>query len=137
MHSAILDTGFLVAILDKSERNHDRCVTSFKGFRGSLLTTEPVLTEAMYLLGPSAKAQKTCIEFIVRGGATLVPQSTESLSRAVVLIEKYKDVPMDFADATIVVLAEETGTDEVLTLDVRGFSSYRIHGRKTFRIQPE
>lgn len=67
MHSVILDTGFLVALLDKSENNHDRCVTSFKTFKGALLTTEPVLTEAIYLLGPSIKAQKTCIEFILRG----------------------------------------------------------------------
>jgi len=136
VHSAILDTGFFVALLDKSEKNHDRCVTSLKNFKGSLLTTEPVLTEAIYLLGPSTKAQKTCIEFILKGGATLVPQSAESLSRAVVLMEKYKDTPMDFADATLVVLAEETGIDEVLTLDMRGFSAYRIHGRKTFRVQP-
>lgn len=136
MHSAILDTGFFVALLDKSESNHDRCVASFKNFKGALLTTEPVLTEAIYLLGPSIKAQKACIEFISKGGATLVPQSMDSLSRAVVLIEKYRDIPMDFADATIVVLAEEAGIDEVLTLDMRGFSAYRIHGRKTFSVRP-
>lgn len=47
-------------------------------------------------------------------------------------MEKYKDIPMDFADATLVVLAEETGIDEVLTLDMRGFSAYRIHGIKAF-----
>ena len=137
MHSAILDTGFFVALLDKSEKNHDRCVTSFKNFKGTLLTTEPVLTEALYLLGPSIRAQKTCIEFILHGGASLVPQSVEALSRAAVLMEKYKDIPMDFADATIVVLAEETGIDEVFTLDIRGFSAYRIHGRKTFSLQPQ
>jgi len=137
MHSAILDTGFLVALLDKSEKNHDRCLTVFKNFKGTILTTEPVLTEAMYLLGPSIKAQKTCIEFILLRGATLVPQSAESLARAVVVMEKYRDIPMDLADATIVVLAEETGIDEVLTLDTRGFRAYRIQGRKAFIVKPE
>ena len=137
MHSAILDTGFLVALLDKSEKNHDRCLTAFKNFKGTILTTEPVLTEAMYLLGPSIKAQKTCSEFILLRGATLVPQSAESLARAVVVMEKYRDIPMDFADATIVVLAEETGIDEVLTLDTRGFRAYRIQGRKAFIVKPE
>ncbi len=137
MHSAILDTGFLVALLDKSERNHHNCVAFLKEFKGALLSTEPVITEAVYLLGPAIAAQKTCIEFILKGGATLVPQSLESLSRAVVLMEKYKDVPMDFADATLVVLAEETGISEMLTLDLRGFSAYRIHGRKTFNIRPQ
>jgi len=136
MHRAVLDTGFFVALLDKSENNHDRCVTSFKNYKGVLLTTEPVLTEAIYLLGPSIRAQKACIEFMVNGGAILVPQSVASLSRAAVLMEKYKDIPMDFADATIVVLAEEAGIDEVLTLDIRGFSAYRRHGEKAFSIQP-
>ncbi len=137
MRSALLDTGALVALLDKSEKNHERCTTFFEGFQGQLLTTEPVLTEAVYLLGPSVKAQKTCIEFVLKGGATLVPQSTESLSRAIALMEKYKDIPMDFADATLIALAEDTGIDEVFTLDRRGFSSYRIHGKKAFKIFPQ
>ena len=136
MRSILLDAGAFVALLDKSEKNHERCVTFFRGFRGNLLTTEPVLTEAIYLLGPSIKAQKACIEFILKGGATLVPQSLESLSSAIALMEKYKNIPMDFADATIVSLAEETGIDEIFTLDIRGFSAYRIHGKKVFRISP-
>ncbi len=136
MGSILLDTGVFVALLDKSERNHERCVAFFKDFKGKILTTEPVLTETIYLLGPAVKRQKTCIEFILKGGATLVPQSIESLSRAVALMEKYKDVPMDFADATLVTLAEETGIDDVFTLDIRGFSAYRILGKKAFRILP-
>ena len=137
MHSILLDTGAFVALLDKSENNHERCVEFFKDFKGKFLTTEPVITEAVYLLSPSVKAQKTCIEFIVKGGAILVPQSLESLSRAIMLMGKYKDIPMDFADATLVVLAEETGIDEIFTLDIRGFSAYRIHSRKAFKVWPE
>ena len=137
MRNILLDTGAFVALLDKSGKNHERCVTFFKEYKGKVLTTEPVLTEAVYLLGPSIKAQKACIEFVLKGGATLVPQSMESLSRAVVLMEKYRDMQMDFADATLVSLAEETGIDEVFTLDRRGFSTYRIHGKKLFRQWPE
>ncbi len=137
MHSVLLDTGALVALLDKDEENHHKCVEFLKDFKGKLLTTEPVLSEAVYLLGPSVKAQKICIEFISKGGATLVPQSPESLSRAIIRMEKYKDIPMDFADATLVTLAEETGIDEVFTLDIRGFSAYRIHGKKGFKICPD
>lgn len=137
MRNILLDTGAFVALLDKSEKNHERCVMFFRDFKGKLLTTEPVLTEAIYLLGPSVKAQKTGIEFILRGGAMLVPQSMESLSRAVALMERYKDIPMDFADATLVSLAEDTGTYEVFTLDIRGFSTYRIQGKKAFKTLPE
>ena len=137
MHSLILDTGPFVALLDKSENNHQKCVDFFKSFRGKILTTEPVLTETIYLLGPSEKAQKAAIEFILKGGAIIVPQSKDSLSRASALMEKYRDVPMDFADATLVTLAEQTGISEIFTLDIRGFSAYRFQGKKGFKIVPE
>lgn len=133
----LLDTGVFVALLDKSEKNHERCVNFFKEFKDRLFTTEPVLTETLYLLGPSIKARRTCIDFILRDGATLIPQSTESLLRASILMEKYKNVPMDFADATLVSLAEEMDVFEILTLDRRGFDTYRIRGKTAFKIWPE
>jgi predicted nucleic acid-binding protein len=133
----LFDTGVFVALLDKSEKNHERCVAFFREFKGKLFTTEPVLTEALYLLGPSIKAQLSCVAFILKGGATLIPQSMESLSRASALMERYEDIPMDFADATLVSLAEEMDVVEILTLDRRGFSTYRIRGKKAFKIWPE
>jgi hypothetical protein len=136
MRNILIDTGAFVALIDKSERNHKQCVEFFKDFKGKFITTEPVLTETVYLLGPLVKAQKICIEFILKGAVTLVPQSIESLSRAVKLMEKYSDIPMDFADATLVVLAEEAGIEDVFTLDKKGFGTYRIYGKKTFTIWP-
>jgi predicted nucleic acid-binding protein len=85
----------------------------------------------------SVKAQKGAMEFVLQEAVTLVPQSRESLSRALHLMEKYQDIPMDFGDATLVVLAEDTGIEEIFTLDVKGFSAYRIRGRKGFRLWPE
>ncbi len=137
MHNILLDTGPFVALLDSSEKNHKRCLAFFRDFKGQVFTTEPVLTEVLYLLGPSIKAQKSGIEFILKGGAVLVPQSLESLRRGLELIEKYKDIPMDFADATLIVLAEEMGISEIFTLDLRGFGTYRVFGKKTFKIFPE
>ncbi len=136
MRRLLLDTGAYVALLDRSERNHARCADFLKNFSGALLTTEPVLTETLYLLNPEVRAQKAAVEFILKGGAVLVPQSLESLSRAIALMEKYKDTQMDFADATLVVLAEEMGINEMFTLDHRGFNTYRIHGRKAFTLWP-
>jgi len=137
MRNILLDTGPFVALLDSSEKNHERCVRFLKEFKGRLFTTEPVLTEVLYLLGASIKAQRAGIEFILRAGAMLVPQSQESLRRGLELMEKYKDIPMDFADATLVVLAEEIGISEIFTLDLRGFGTYRILSKKTFKILPE
>ena len=136
MSEMLLDTGPLVALLDRSERNHQRCLTFFREFRGRLVTTEPVLTEAVYLLGPSFYLQKPVLEFFLQGGAELVPQSQEMLQRSLWLMEKYADVPMDFADATLVGLAENRGITDVFTLDRRGFETYRINGKKPFIVYP-
>ncbi|MBM4341314.1 MAG: PIN domain-containing protein [Deltaproteobacteria bacterium] len=137
MRNLILDAGPFVALLDSSERNHERCVNFFKEFHGQVFTTEPVLTEVLYLLGPSIRDQRAAIEFILRGGAILVPQSLGSLKRAMELMAKYKDVPMDFADSTLVVLAEEMGASEIFSLDMKGFGTYRIYGKKGFKVWPE
>lgn len=137
MREIILDTGPFVALLDRSERSHLACTAFFKEVNGRFVTTEPVLTEVVYLLGPSFAIQKPALEFILKGGAEVVPQTLDSLQRAMQLMEKYRDVPMDFADATLVALAEERKTSEIFTLDRRGFATYRIHSRKAFTIYPE
>ncbi len=136
MRNLLFDTGPFVALLDASEKNHERCVEFFEEFKGQLFTTEPVLTEVLYLLGPSIKSQRLGVEFILKGGAILVPQSASSLKRGLELMEKYKDVPMDFADSTLVALGEEMEITEIFTLDVKGFSTYRMHGKKAFRLWP-
>lgn len=137
MREMLLDTVPLVAFLDRSERNHQRCVDFFKSYKGRLLTTEPVLTEAVYLLGPDFKNQKPAIDFILLGGAELLPLSPELLKRSCQLMSKYADVPMDFADATLVALAEERGITDIVTLDRKDFSVYRTSSRKAFMVFPE
>jgi hypothetical protein len=135
--SVLLDTGALVALLDRSEKQHAACVEWFQKFQGQLLTTEPVLTETIYLLGPKAQNQIKTIDFILQEGAILIPQSRTSLLRAKKLMEKYSNIPMDFADATLTSLAEEAGVNEIFTLDHRGFQAYRINGKKPFIIFPK
>jgi len=132
----LFDTGALVALVDRSDRNHGRCREFFESFHGRLLSTEPIVTEATYLFSSSLSAQKSCISFFTRGGAVLIPQSQRSLSRAADLMEKYQNIPMDFTDATLVVLGEEAQIHEVFTLDRRGFEIYRLNGRKPFTIWP-
>lgn len=135
--SVLLDTGPLVAILHREDRHHQRCLEVFEAFRGLLLSTEAVLTEAMHLLGRVPGGQQDCLEFFIRGGATLVPATLGSLRRCQSLMMQYADAPMDFADGTLVALAEETGIREIFTLDRRGFETYRIGKRTTFHLFPE
>jgi predicted nucleic acid-binding protein len=132
----LLDTGPLVAILSRDDRDHQRCSEAFETFRGILLTTEAVLTEALYLLARVPGGQWDCLEFFIRGGATLVPVTRATLRRCQSLMAQYEDLPMDFADATLVALAEDTGIRDVLTLDRKGFQVYRIGKRATFRMLP-
>ncbi|MGB5197243.1 MAG: PIN domain-containing protein [Candidatus Deferrimicrobium sp.] len=137
MADLLLDTGPFVALLDRSERNHTRCASFFRDFRGRLITTESVLTEAVYLLGPSFPRQKPALDFILAGGAELVPMMPALINRCVHLMSKYSDVPMDYADATLVAVGETLGIRDVLTLDRRGFSVYRYASRGAFRIFPD
>jgi len=132
----LLDTGAFVALVDRSERRHGDCVSVLDRWRGRVLTTEPVLTETLRLVGPRWQAQKVCLDFFLRGAFLLVPGTRGSLTRAAALMAQYRNVPMDYADATLVVLAEDAGTNRVFTLDRRGFSIYRILGRKAFDIVP-
>lgn len=132
----LLDTGAFVALMDRSERRHADCVAILEGWNGSIVTTEAVLTETLHLVGPGWQAQKICFEFLLRGAFLLVPSSQDSLGRVSLLMEKYRDIPMDYADATLVALGEELGTDQVFTLDQRGFSAYRLDQKKAFRLFP-
>ncbi|GAB4243400.1 MAG: PIN domain-containing protein [Deltaproteobacteria bacterium] len=127
----------MVALIDRSERNHERCVAFFREFRGRLITTESVLTEAVYLLGPLYSHQKPVLDFVLGGGAELVPMTPGLLKRCAHLMSKYSDVPMDYADATLVAMAETLGIRDILTLDRRGFSVYRYSSRGYFRILPD
>ena len=132
----LLDTGAFVALVDRDETAHDLCVSALESWRGPVVTTEAVLTETLYLVGPRWQPQKTCLEFLLRGAFQLVPSSRESLKRVAAHMEKYRNVPMDFADGTLVALGEELETDWVFTLDRRGFSTYRLGRRRAFQIIP-
>ena len=132
----LLDTGAFVALVDRSEKRHAESVQVLESWRGAIVTTEAVVTETLYLVGPEWRAQKICLEFLLRGAFLVVPLSSAALKRVSVLMEKYRHVPMDFADATLVALAEELGTDLVFTLDRRGFSTYRLNQRKAFQVVP-
>lgn len=132
----ILDTGPFVALVDGSEARHRDCVATLESWTGTIVTTEAVLTETLYLVGPSWRAQKACLDFVLRGAVLLVPPSLKSLRRVAELMEKYADRPMDYADASLVALAEDLGTNRVFTLDREDFSIYRVHGNRPFRVVP-
>lgn len=131
----ILDTGPFVALVDRSETRHRDCVEVLERWTGSIVTTEAVVTETLHLVGPAWRPQNAVLQFLLRGAVVVVPSSVESLRRVARLMEKYADRPMDYADATLVALAEDLDTDRAFTLD-RDFSIYRLHGDRAFRKLP-
>jgi len=133
---AILDTGPWVALIDRSETRHAESVQWLKNFSGSLYSTEAVLTEVLYLLNFSTKAQCAAIDFVLKAVVEIVPASIESLRKAKNLMKKYADLPMDFADATIVCLATETRMQNVVTFDRKDFTIYRLPKNQRFTIIP-
>jgi predicted nucleic acid-binding protein len=136
MTSCLLDTGPLVALLDRSEPDHDRVQSCIARLRGSrLVTTGAVITEAFYFLSDVRDGPANLAAFL-DASATDVRDafSAEALASAVALMNKYADVPMDFPDASLVWIAESSGTDRILTLDRRGFSSFRFGNNHRFKL---
>lgn len=133
---SLLDTSVLVAFLHRDDTAHGSAVEVMRDTRGVLLTTEAVLTESMYLLGRTRGGPSTCLEFFLRDGAHLVPTSRATLRRCRHLMADYSDLPADFADATLVALAEELDAWKILTLDRRDFSVYRGTKGQRFKIRP-
>jgi predicted nucleic acid-binding protein len=133
----LLDTSGLVSLIDRRQPAHDSCVETLEAWRGMVVSTEAVLTEACHLLAAIPRARRACLDTFLDGAATVLPFTTPMLRRAQSLMDRYEDLPMDYADATLVVLAEELGTNTVLTTDRRDFGVYRIGRSKTFRILPE
>ena len=133
----LLDTGALVSLLDRSQTHHTACRRVFADWTGSVVSTEAVLTEATHLLARVRGGPAACVDFFLAGGAVIIPSSSNSLRRVKALLDKYADLPIDFADATLVALGEELDISVVFTTDRTDFSVYRLGGRKSFRILPE
>ena len=133
----LLDTGGLVSLLDRRQTRHLEFVAFFENWTGEVVSTEAVLTEATHLLNRVSGGADACLDFFLRGGAILVPSSANTLARARTLMQKYSNLPMDYADATLVVLAEDLDTQQILTTDNRDFCVYRIGGKNHFQVLPE
>jgi predicted nucleic acid-binding protein len=132
----LVDTGPLVALFDPSDDDHERCKDALARLRQPRrVTSLAVVTEVVYLLGFSSAAQLAFLTFVASGALEIAEITAPDVSRAATLMERFADLPMDFADATLVVLAERMRSTAVFTLDRRDFSVYRV-GRRVFRLVP-
>lgn len=139
MRGVLVDAGPLVAVVDESDGDHQRCVSVLKHLSDPMITTWPVVTEAMYLLGQTQNpldSQDALLAMLDRQLVLVVELRREDVPRLRVLIRKYRDLPMDLADATLVRVAERDAVRQVFTLDRRDFQVYRLGRRETLTIIP-
>ena len=132
----LIDTGPLVAFFDASDQYHQVCLDILRNLEGPLVTVWPVVTEVFFLLNFSWRAQDHFWKFMIRGGTEIIHIGPEALERCRKLMKQYRDLPMDLADAALVVLAETKNIKKVFTLDHRDFSVYRPLHTKRFELIP-
>lgn len=122
----LTDTGPLVALFDPKDSEHENSVEILKKIREPLVTTVPVLTEAFHMLTPASQGADRLRDFVAERGLSVWFSSPASLVREFELMEKYRDHPMDLADASLVAAAEDLDTRKVFTADRSDFETYRV-----------
>ena len=134
--ASLLDTGVVVALANRRDPDHVRCVDVWKQIRGQLVTVEGVLVESTHLLRRVPGGPEAATNLVLEAGTVLVAPTADRMRTAVALARRYTNVPMDFVDALLVAVAEELAITDVLTLDHRGFGTYRLSKKRRFTIIP-
>jgi uncharacterized protein len=136
MKRVLVDTGPLVAIMSHADQHHKTCLEALHELPGPLFSCWPVITEAAWLLRRHPGVVRQLLDSISAGFLELLPvQSAEAVEIGKV-IEKYRNIRPQLADAALVYLAERDGFDVIFTLDRRDFSVYQAGRKRAFRIIP-
>jgi predicted nucleic acid-binding protein len=131
----LADTGFWLALANRRDRFHARAKAALAKHRGPYRTTWPVMTETCHLLTSrlGTDAGLAFVRSAALGAFEIFALERSHLSRVEALMEKYRALPMDLADASLVILAEESGCGDILSTDVRDFGTYRWKNQKPFK----
>ena len=129
LNSVLVDSGPLIALFDSSERHHLPVRAFLKEHPYRYVSTLAVFTEVSHMLDFSTRAQRDFYEWIMCKGVIISDINQNDMPRLVELTGKYADLPMDFADGTLVITAEKTGIREIISLD-KDFDIYRLPGKE-------
>lgn len=135
MRAVLVDASALVALLDADDAQHDRAAEALKGLRDPLATVWPALTEAMHLVAETRDGVETLCDMVGDGALSLLPLDGAEFPRIKALMQQYRDLPMDFADAALVRVAEREQLTRILTFD-KHFAVYRLPRRTRFTVLP-
>ncbi len=131
----IVDTGFWLALADKGDHHHHQAKKTFSTLKAPMITTWPVMTETCHLLLTrlGVDSELAFMETYSHGAFQVFDLSEKHGPALHRLMEKYRDLPMDLADASLVILAEHLGSGDILTTDLRDFKTYRFKDHKPFK----
>jgi predicted nucleic acid-binding protein len=128
MTNILVDAGPLIALFDRDDKYH-RPMKEFIRIRGyKFVTTTAVLTEVTHMLDFSVNVQIDFLSWVMNKGVIMHETLPEDIARIIELTHKYEDLPMDFADATLVVAAEKAGIRAIISID-SDFDVYRLPGK--------
>jgi predicted nucleic acid-binding protein len=133
---ALIDTGAILAILDKRDRWHKVCHEAIQQLHYPLLTSEAVLTELFHMVGDAVSQKEATWQFLRSGVIVVASIEHSEIHHLHLLMSRYADRPMDFADATLVYLATRESIETILTVDQTDFAVYRLARKRRFRILP-
>ena len=131
MQQILIDSGPLIALFDGSDKYHSASVEFIKTNHSELITTLASVTETLHLLDFNRHAQIDFLGWVNAGAVVLEPITVDDFLRIKELISKFSDLPMDFADACLVFLAEKLNITQIATID-RDFDIYRLKGKRSF-----
>lgn len=133
----VCDASALIALINKKDRNHDRCVNVLPELSAPLITTGSCFTETMHLLGHHGgwQAQQKLWSYLNDEILTIHVHDRDEYNRMEELMAQYRDIPMDLGDASLVVMAEVLKQSIIFTLD-RDFYIYRLPNNQSFNVVP-
>ncbi len=134
--SALVDTGAILAFLDRDDEWHQACMEAFRSVSFPLLTTEAVMTEVFHLAIRDFGRVEPAWELFNSASVGVAPLADADLPEIRALMSQYDDHPMDFTDATLVHVANRESISLILTIDHNDFETYRLAGNKKFTIRP-
>jgi len=132
----LVDAGPLIALIHEDDNEHERCRDAFATMDEPLGTVWPVIAEAMHLLSFSWRAQEALWDMMETGAVEILPIGIDDVPRMKELMRKYRDLPMDLADAALVRVAERERLRQIFTLDRRDFQIYKPSRISRFTIFP-
>ena len=128
LNTILIDSGSLIALFDRDDYYHNSILEFISKRKFRFVTTIAVLTEVTHMLDFSVDAQLLFFNWILNEGAIIHNIDQSDIVRVIELTKKYSDRPMDFADATLVITAERTGINKIISID-SDFDIYRLAGK--------